>query len=124
MLWKPIGGELAGYPPMTPLWHRRIARGASRARAQTPCKEYNINPTSSTSKVKILKEEEVIEVSSSFEESQEEESSNFSELELEQVLEVAPYLNREILIEEDIKVFLAYSTEILRFNLSSDLIKI
>ena len=49
---------------------------------------------SSSSKSEILKEEEVIELSSSFE-SQEEESGNFSKLELEQVLEVAPYLNRE-----------------------------
>ena len=61
---------------------------------------------SSSWKVEILKEEEVIEVSSSFEESQEEES-NISELELEQVLEVAPYLNREILTEEDIKSVLS-----------------
>ena len=47
-LGKPTGGALAGYPPVTPLRRarrRRIARGASRARAQTPCKEYNINPT-------------------------------------------------------------------------------
>jgi hypothetical protein len=58
---------------------------------------------SSSSKVEILKEEEVIEISSSFEESQEEESSSFSELELEKVLEVAPYVNREISTEEDIK---------------------
>ena len=47
---------------------------------------------SSSSKSEILKEEEVIELSSSFE-SQEEESGSFSELELEQVLEVAPYQN-------------------------------
>ena len=58
---------------------------------------------SSSSISEFLKEEEVIELSSSFEESQEEESGSFSELELEQVLEVAPYLNREILTEEDIK---------------------
>ena len=57
---------------------------------------------SSSSKFEILKEEEVIELSSSFE-SQEEESGSFSKLELEQALEVAPYLNREILTEEDIK---------------------
>ena len=37
-------GALAGYPPVTPLRRRHIARGASRARGQTPCKEYNINP--------------------------------------------------------------------------------
>ena len=61
---------------------------------------------SSSSKVEVLKEEEVIEVSSSFGESIEEESSGFSKLELEQVLEVAPYLNKEILIEEDIKTVL------------------
>ena len=66
----------------------------------------------------------MIEVSSSFEESVEEESSSFSELELEQVLEVAPYLNREILTEQDIKRFLAYSTKILRFNLLCNLTKI
>ena len=50
-------------------------------------KEKDVGPEeskflSSSSKVEVLKEEEVIEVSSSFEESQEEESSNFSELEL------------------------------------------
>ena len=47
-LGKSTGGALAGYPPVNPLRHARrrcIARGASRARAQTPCKEYNINPT-------------------------------------------------------------------------------
>ena len=49
----------------------------------------------------------MIEVSSSFGESVEEESFGFLELELEQVLEVAPYLNREILTEEDIKSVLS-----------------
>ena len=49
----------------------------------------------------------MIEFSSSFEEIQEEESGSFSELELEQVLEVAPYLNREILTEEDIRSVLS-----------------
>ena len=43
-LGKPTRGTLAGYPPVTPLRRRRIAR-ASQAWAQTPCKEYNINPT-------------------------------------------------------------------------------
>ena len=78
---------------------------------------------SSSSKFEILKEEEVIELSSSFE-SQEEESGSFSELELEQILEVAPYLNREILTEEDIKVFLTFSIKTPRFNLSSEHTKI
>lgn len=49
----------------------------------------------------------MIEFFSSFEESQEEELSIFSELELQQVLEVAPYLNREILTKEDIKSVLS-----------------
>ena len=66
----------------------------------------------------------MIEVSSSFEESVEEESSGFSELELEQVLEVAPYLNKEILIEEDIKRVLKLLHQILRFNMLSNLTKI
>ena len=41
-------GALAGYPPVTPLRRarrKRIVLGASRARGQTPCKEYSINPT-------------------------------------------------------------------------------
>ena len=42
---KSTEGSLVGYPHMTPLSRRHITRGASRARGQTPCKEYNINPT-------------------------------------------------------------------------------
>ena len=41
MLWKLTGGALSGYP----LRRRHIAHGANRDRGQTPCKEYNINPT-------------------------------------------------------------------------------
>ena len=78
---------------------------------------------SSSSKSEILKEEEVIELSRSFE-SQEEESGSFSELEIEQVLEVAPYLNREILTEEDIESVLDLLHQNPIFNLSSEHTKI